>query len=67
MKKKLIHFLTKYGNDFFHKLPKYTTARYNGEFVKLGYFQPEFLTFLVTNQFNNTFTVEIFELDEFCL
>jgi hypothetical protein len=68
MKFKLIQFLNKYGNDFFHKLPKYRTAKWDGrEYVKLGYFSPEHLSFVVTDTKNNSFTVEIFELDDFCL
>lgn len=68
MKTKLIHLLAKYGNDFFHKLPKYRTARWNTvEFVRLGHFEPKTLTFLVTDTKNNSFTADIFELDGFCL
>ena len=66
MKDKLIYFLAKYGNDFFHKLPKYKTAEYKGEIIGLSYFSPERLTFLATKG-NLSFSVDLFDLDNFVL
>ncbi len=75
MKEKLIHFLKTYGNDFFHKLPKYKTALYVGNFqvlqnkyVQLMEYNPNNLTFRVRGAFGELVeTVDLFELDEFCL
>jgi hypothetical protein len=70
MKDKLIYFLSKYGNDFFHKLPMYKTAKYKGKYIKLIRFIPEDLTFSCLNPHtkNDGFPeISIFELDEFCL
>lgn len=65
---KLIHFLSKYGNDFFHKLPKYKTAKYKGEFVSLVAYSPNFLDYLIQKQGEKEpVYVDVFELDEFCL
>jgi len=67
MKDKLIYFLKKYGNDFFHKLPKYRTAIHEGKYVSLVNYYPETLTFDIAWGENNEKTVNIFELDNFVL
>lgn len=68
---KLIYFLAKYGNDFFHKLPKYSTAKYKGECVKLIFWHPNDLTFTVRISVNGLeskpIEIDLFELDNFCL
>lgn len=66
MKDKLIHFLHTYGNDFFYKIHKYKTARYNGRFVKLVSVNENDWT--VVCEIDNSYqTVDLFDLDEFCL
>lgn len=68
-KDKLIYFLKKYGNDFFHKLPSYKTAYHENECVGLIKFYPETLTFDITwkASVDGVKTVNIFELDDFVL
>lgn len=72
MKEKLIYFLAKYGNDFFHKLPKYTIAKYKGEHVHLDRFEPKGLSFQIVIHKKDSWEeeilwVDLFELDDFCL
>jgi len=68
MKQKLIYFLSQYGNDFFHKLPKYKTAKLGDKFVSLCAFDPETLQFRIPDGKGFGFpTVDLFDLDEFCL
>jgi hypothetical protein len=67
MKQKLILLLSQYGNDFFHKLPRYQTARYKGEFVKLLFFHPDELTYTVRGATGKPFTVDVFDLESFVL
>lgn len=63
---KLIHFLSKYGNDFFHKLPKYKTAKFKEDYVRLIKFCPENLDFLCEHKKDQVF-IDLFSLDDFCL
>ena len=67
MKEKLIYFLSEYGLDFFHKLPKYKTAKLaNGDYVSLSHYDPKKLTFFCCRDgFGSRF--DVFELDDFCL
>lgn len=67
MREKLIYFLSKYGNDFFHKLPKYKTAKWRGEFVGLVKFNSNNLTFEIFTQEGKRQESDLFELDEFVL
>ena len=78
MKTKLIHFLNTYGNDFFHKLPKYKTAKHKDDFVELINFYPDSLEFYckLTKCDENGKRIygdylyikfDLFDLDEFCL
>lgn len=67
MKNKLIYFLGRYGNDFFHKLPKYKTALWQGEIVGLSKFNKFDLTFIILLQTGERKLVDLFELDDFVL
>ena len=67
MKNKLIYFLAKYGNDFFHKLPKYKTATYkDGQYVSI--FKVDLKTLRVLcNPDARPEWVDLFDLDNFVL
>lgn len=76
MKDKLIYFLSKYGNDFFHKLPMYKTANITskGQNISVGLKQFYFdsLTFRVNfpgdvEPYSTEKEIDLFELDDFCL
>lgn len=66
MKNKLIYFLGRYGNDFFHKLPKYKTAIYKDEWVQI--FEVDLKTLRVLcNPDAKPEWVDLFDLDNFVL
>ena len=71
MKDKLIYFLSEYGLDFFHKLPKYSTAKYKGEYVKLIFWHSSDLTYTARFSINELeskpIEIDLFDLDDFCL
>lgn len=76
MKEKLIYFLGKYGNDFFHKLPMYKTAKITSKgqniSVELKQFYFDSLSFRVRfpddiEPYSPEKEIDLFELDEFCL
>ena len=67
MKDKLIHLLGKYGNDFFHKLPKYKTAKYKDKFVSISYVTRKLTAWVTYSPQEPSFEIDVFELDEFVL